>query len=256
MNKTETATLQFLTEASKTVVFGQVTVEGFFTDARFTVDGVEYYISSDECRLKRINRTENGDEYADVSLCADKNGLRSRYQVTLFGVRVNLTDTRIIIAMLRPGALPQILADNSVEVNHMATCYSKDRLEKFNSVVDYYKSFKDGGKPFDKRLAEALSSVSMQDMIKVASELTGCFTHMPIYPRINDVRNLELCSHADNVAHNAVIQSFVVTRELPGIEYKPVAANVAALFHKGAISRDEFINYVDSLPDIRDVCKK
>ena len=267
-------TLNFIEAIKPSIKRGPINTDGYYTFASFKYRSYTYIITPADAFLTRVIKHHGTGE---VVACIaphkhNKDGLRDRYTFNtnylLFNRRQITVDVaRLNAVLLIPGAMEKLTSGDGYEVNHKAILNNTYRSQLYkNSLNAVYKFRKlirtvdsDTKKLIDPDKARETIYNEYSDICFDILAATDDLKRSPIMLRDNRVANLEVCTSEENKAHFRAVREFIAlatdTYYEPKIDasIKRVEAKKASEYINGTLGRQEFIAYMQSLPDVNHV---
>ena len=265
-------TINFIEAIKPSIKRGPLNTDGYYTFASFTYRSYTYIITPADAFLTRVIKKHGTGE---VEACVaphkhNKEGLRDRYTFNtnylLFNRRQITVDVaRLNAVLLIPGAMEKLTSGNDYEVNHKAILNNTYRSQLYktslNAVYKFRKLIRTEDSKTKKLIAPDKARKAVYDEygdicfdILIA---TDDLKRSPVMLRDNRVANLEVCTSEENKAHFRAVREFIALATNP--EYEPrcldaslkrVEAKKAYAYINGTMSRQDFISYLISLPDV------
>ena len=267
-------TLNFIEAIKPSIKRGPINTDGYYTFASFTYRSYTYIITPADAFLTRVIKQHGTGE---VVACVaphkhNKEGLRDRYTFNtnylLFNRRQITVDVaRLNAVLLIPGAMEKLTSGDDYEVNHKAILNNTYRSQLYktslNAVYKFRKLIRtvdsDTGKLIDPDKARKDVYNEYSDVCFDILVATDDLKRSPIMLRDNRVANLEVCTSEENKAHFRAVREFIALATSSDYELKidaslkRVEAKKAYAYTKGTLSRQDFIAYMKSLPDVNHI---
>lgn len=264
-------TLNFIEAIKPSIKRGPINTDGYYTFASFKYRSYTYIITPADAFLTRVIKQHGTGE---VVACIaphkhNKEGLRDRYTFNtnylLFNRRQITVDVaRLNAVLLIPGAMEKLTSGNDYEVNHKAILNNTYRSQLYktslNAVYKYRKLIRtldiDTGKLITPDKARETVYNEYSDICFDILIATDDLKRSPVMLRDNRVANLEVCTSEENKAHFRAVREFIALATSPDYEpkidasIKRVEAKKAYAYINGTMSRQDFISYLISLPDV------
>lgn len=264
-------TTKFIEAIKPSIKRGLINTDGYYSFASFTYRSYTYIITPTDAFLTRVIKQHGtGNVVACVAPHKhNKEGLRDRYTFNtnylLFNRRQITVDVaRLNAALLIPGAMEKLTSGDDYEVNHKAILNNTYRSQLYktslNAVYKYRKLIRTIDSKTNKLItpdkARELVYNEYSDICFDILVATDDLKRSPIMLRDNRVANLEVCTSEENKAHFRAVREFIAlstsTDYEPKIDtsLKRVEAKKAYAYTNGTMSRQDFISYLISLPDV------
>lgn len=264
-------TLNFIEAIKNSIKRGPINTDGYYTFASFKYRSYTYIITPADALLTRIiKKPGTGEVVACIAPHKhNKEGLRDRYTFNtnylLFNRRQITVDVaRLNAVLLIPGAMEKLTSGDDYEVNHKAILNNTYRSQLYktslNAVYKYRKLIRTidskTNKLTDPDMARKRVYDEYSDVCFDVLVATDNLKRSPVMPRDNRVANLEVCKSKENKAHFRAVREFIAlstnTEYEPRIDasLKRVEAKKAYDYTNGTMSRQDFISYLISLPDV------
>lgn len=264
-------TLNFIEAIKPSIKRGLINTDGYYSFASFTYRSYTYIITPADAFLTRVIKQHGtGNVVACVAPHKhNKEGLRDRYTFNtnylLFNRRQITVDVaRLNAVLLIPGAMEKLTSGDDYEVNHKAILNNTYRSQLYktslNAVYKYRKLIRTIDSKTNKLItpdkARELVYNEYSDICFDILVATDDLKRSPIMLRDNRVANLEVCTSEENKAHFRAVREFIAlstsTDYEPKIDtsLKRVEAKKAYAYTNGTMSRQDFISYLISLPDV------
>ena len=264
-------TLNFIEAIKPSIKRGLINTDGYYSFASFTYRSYIYIITPADAFLTRVIKKHGTGE---VEACVaphkhNKEGLRDRYTFNtnylLFNRRQITVDVaRLNAVLLIPGAMEKLTSGDDYEVNHKAILNNTYRSQLYktslNAVYKYRKLIRTIDIETDKLITPAKAREAVyneySDVCFDILVATDDLKRSPIMLRDNRVANLEVCTSEENKAHFRAVREFIALSTSPDYEpkidasLKRVEAKKAYAYTNGTMSRQDFISYLISLPDV------
>lgn len=264
-------TTKFIEAIKPSIKRGLINTDGYYSFASFTYRSYTYIITPADAFLTRVIKQHGtGNVVACVAPHKhNKEGLRDRYTFNtnylLFNRRQITVDVaRLNAVLLIPGAMEKLTSGDDYEVNHKAILNNTYRSQLYktslNAVYKYRKLIRTIDSKTNKLItpdkARELVYNEYSDICFDILVATDDLKRSPIMLRDNRVANLEVCTSEENKAHFRAVREFIAlstsTDYEPKIDtsLKRVEAKKAYAYTNGTMSRQDFISYLISLPDV------
>lgn len=264
-------TTKFIEAIKPSIKRGLINTDGYYSFASFTYRSYTYIITPADAFLTRVIKQHGtGNVVACIAPHKhNKEGLRDRYTFNtnylLFNRRQITVDVaRLNAALLIPGAMEKLTSGDDYEVNHKAILNNTYRSQLYktslNAVYKYRKLIRTIDSKTNKLItpdkARELVYNEYSDICFDILVATDDLKRSPIMLRDNRVANLEVCTSEENKAHFRAVREFIAlstsTDYEPKIDtsLKRVEAKKAYAYTNGTMSRQDFISYLISLPDV------
>lgn len=264
-------TLNFIEAIKPSIKRGLINTDGYYSFASFTYRSYIYIITPADAFLTRVIKKHGTGE---VEACIaphkhNKDGLRDRYTFNtnylLFNRRQITVDVaRLNAVLLIPGAMEKLTSGDDYEVNHKAILNNTYRSQLYktslNAVYKYRKLIRTIDRETDKLITpdKARETVynEYSDICFDILVATDDLKRSPVMLRDNRVANLEVCTSEENKAHFRAVREFIALATSPDYEpkidasLKRVEAKKAYAYTNGTMSRQDFISYLISIPDV------
>ena len=266
-------TLKFIEAIKPSIKRGLINTDGYYSFASFTYRSYIYIITPADAFLTRVIK-QHGTGNLEACVAPhkhNKDGLRDRYTFNtnylLFNRRQITVDVaRLNAVLLIPGAMEKLTSGNDYEVNHKAilnnTYLSQIYKTSLNAVYMYRRLIRTEDSKTKKLIDPAKAR---EDVYNEYSDVcfdilvaTDDLKRSPIMLRDNRVANHEVCTSEENKAHFRAVREFIALSTSPDYEpridasLKRVEAKKAYAYINGTMSRQDFISYLISLPDVDD----
>ena len=266
-------TLKFIEAIKPSIKRGLINTDGYYSFASFTYRSYIYIITPEDAFLTRVIK-QHGT--GNIEACVaphkhNKDGLRDRYTFNtnylIFNRRQITVDVaRLNAVLLIPGAMEKLTSSDEYEVNHKAILNNTYRSQLYktslNAVYKFRKLIRTvdskTGKPIDPDKARKAVYNEYGDVCFDILAATDDLNRSPVMPRDNRVANLEVCKSEENKAHFRAVREFIALSTSPDYNIKidaslkRVEAKKAYAYINGTMSRQDFISYLISLPDVDD----
>ena len=264
-------TLKFIEAIKPSIKRGLINTDGYYSFASFTYRSYIYIITPADAFLTRVIK-QHGT--GNIEACVaphkhNKDGLRDRYTFNtnylLFNSRQITVDVaRLNAVLLIPGAMEKLTSGDDYEVNHKAILNNTYRSQLYktslNAVYKFRKLIRtidiETGKLIDPDKARNIVYDEYRDVCFDILAYTDDLKKSPVMPRDNRVANLEVCKSEENKAHFRAVREFIALSTSSDYEpkidasLKRVEAKKAYAYINGTMSRQDFISYLISLPDV------
>ena len=264
-------TIKFIEAIKPSIKRGLINTDGYYSFASFTYRSYIYIITPADAFLTRVIK-QHGT--GNIEACVaphkhNKDGLRDRYTFNtnylLFNRRQITVDVaRLNAVLLIPGAMEKLTSGDDYEVNHKAILNNTYRSQLYktslNAVYKFRKLIRtidiETGKLIDPDKAREDVYDEYSDVCFDILVATDNLKKSPVMPRDNRVANLEVCKSEENKAHFRAVREFIALSTSPyynikiDASIKRVEAKKAYAYINGTMSRQDFISYLISLPDV------
>lgn len=266
-------TLKFIEAIKPSIKRGLINTDGYYSFASFTYRSYIYIITPADAFLTRVIK-QHGT--GNIEACVaphkhNKDGLRERYTFNtnylLFNRRQITVDVaRLNAVLLIPGAMEKLTSSDEYEVNHKATLNNTYLSQIYKTSLNALYMYRRLIRTEDSKTKKLITpDKAREDVYNEYSDVcfdilvaTDDLKRSPIMLRDNRVANLEVCTSEENKAHFRAVREFIALSTSPDYEIKidaslkRVEAKKAYAYTNGTMSRQDFISYLISLPDVDD----
>lgn len=266
-------TLKFIEAIKPSIKRGLINTDGYYSFASFTYRSYIYIITPADAFLTRVIK-QHGT--GNIETCVaphkhNKDGLRERYTFNtnylLFNRRQITVDVaRLNAVLLIPGAMEKLTSSDEYEVNHKATLNNTYLSQIYKTSLNALYMYRRLIRTEDSKTKKLITpDKAREDVYNEYSDVcfdilvaTDDLKRSPIMLRDNRVANLEVCTSEENKAHFRAVREFIALSTSPDYEIKidaslkRVEAKKAYAYTNGTMSRQDFISYLISLPDVDD----